>query len=367
MPASERRKTTVSGRTAPAEREREFRVAFDDIEAAKVVPNGGCDRRGIDHVVQRHGRLDDPQIPARQEHPWTRDVDRVSRQLHAVLRGADRRGADALARREQRKRETPCHQTLANRTSEAAAQVTEIAFFAPVNVLAHAAREHHALDTRCRAERVGQPQSLDLRWCRVLREHSHERVGHPRRDALDVVLAYLLAEVPAATRKGGKTPAGRVEACETPLPVDDDQTPAELDRRRADDVTGLDEGQFRGTATNIDIEKRRQVIVRHLGRSGAIRGEHRLHVVPGRRAYEFTAHLREHIGDSLGVLAAQCLAGENDRAGVHVVRMDAGSLVGRVDDASDGLIVDALIAQIRGQRDRRLVHGLAAPPRSTGW
>ena len=174
------------------------------------------------------------------------------------------------------------------------------------------------------------------------------------------MLAYFLAEAPGATRKGRKTPAGRIEAREAPLRVDDRQAPAEMNRRRVDDATGLDEGQFRGAATDIDIEKQRTTIVRHLGRTGTIRSEHRLHVVPGRRAHEFTAHVREDVGDGLGVLAAQRLAGEDNRAGVHIVRMDAGRPVGGVDDAPDGLIVDALLALVRSQRDRRLVQGLAA-------
>ena len=143
-----------------------------------------------------------------------------------------RRERPMLARWEQRKRETPCHQTLTNRAPEAATQVAEVAFLAPVDVLTHTAREHHALDTGCRAERIGQPQSLDLRWRRVLREHGHERVGHPGGNALKLVLAHLLAEAPGATRKGGQTPAGRIETHDTPLRVDDGQTPPELDRRR---------------------------------------------------------------------------------------------------------------------------------------
>ena len=121
----------------------------------------------------------------------------------------------------------------------------------------------------------------------------------------------------------------------------------------------LDEGKLRGAAADVYIEERRRQVVRDLGRARAVGGEHGLHVVPGRRADEFAAHLRKHVGDRFGVLAAQRLAREDHRSGVDIVGMHARYLVSRVDDSPDSPIVDALLAEIGRQRDRRLVNGLA--------
>ena len=65
-------------------------------------------------------------------------------------------------------------------------------------------------------------------------------------------------------------------------------------------------------------------------------------------------------GNRLGILAAQRLPGEDDGARIDVVRVHAGSQVGGVDDLADPALVDALLAQIRRERNRRLVHTVAA-------
>ena len=62
---------------------------------------------------------------------------------------------------------------------------------------------------------------------------------------------------------------------------------------------------------------------------------------------------------ALRVLPPQRLAGEDDDAGVDVVRVHAGRRVGRVDDLAEAAIVDALLALVRRQHDVRLEQGLA--------
>jgi hypothetical protein len=162
----------------------------------------------------------------------------------------------------------------------------------------------------------------------------------------------------SATRERGKALPRRIEPGEPALRADDRETTAEMDRRRVHDRARLDKGELRRAAADVDVEKRRRSIVRDLGGAGAIGGEHRLHMVPGRRANKLTAHLREDVGDRLGVLAAQRLAGEDHRAGVDLVGMHTGGLVCRVDDVTDPLIVDAILTEIGRQRDGRLVDGL---------
>ncbi len=74
---------------------------------------------------------------------------------------------------------------------------------------------------------------------------------------------------------------------------------------------------------------------------------------------EFAALLGEDRGNPLRVLATQRLAGENDHAGVDFVRMQIGGDVGVVDDGAEFRVVDALLALVRRERDRRLEQGLA--------
>ena len=198
-----------------------------------------------------------------------------------------------------------------------------------------------------------------LRRC-GLAEHSNERIGHPRRDALDVVLADLLARGPVATRQSRQAPAGWIEAGQTRLPVQHGQTRADLHRRRVKDIPTLDQGQFRGASTDIDVEHRCPALARRLGRARAIRGKHGLRVVTGRHPEKLLTPLPERIGDRRDVLPTLRLTCEHNGTGVYGVRIDVGEGVGLVDEAADGLAIDMLLADVRGQHDRRLIHRLVA-------
>src|SRR5580692_4131617 len=74
---------------------------------------------------------------------------------------------------------------------------------------------------------------------------------------------------------------------------------------------------------------------------------------------EFAALLGQDLGDALRVLAAQRLARKNNYAGVDLVGMQIGGVIGVVDDGAELFVVDALLALIRRQRHRRLEQGLA--------
>ena len=92
-----------------------------------MIANGRRDRCRNRPVSSRTDRRPDHlQVLARQQRAGARNVDRVARQLHAVLRRAERRGADALTCRQQRERKAPRVEPLANRASEAAAKVAEV-------------------------------------------------------------------------------------------------------------------------------------------------------------------------------------------------------------------------------------------------
>ena len=93
-----------------------------------------------------------------------------------------------------------------------------------------------------------------------------------------------------------------------------------------------DKRELGGAAADVDVEDVAVVVVRALGRAGAVGGEHRFHVVAGGGADELAAHLGEQLADRLRVLAPQRLAGQDHRAGVDLVGMHAGGDIGVLDD-----------------------------------
>ena len=82
-------------------------------------------------------------------------------------------------------------------------------------------------------------------------------------------------------------------------------------------------------------------------------------MVSGRGGDEITAFIRQQSGDRLRILPPQRLAGENNDAGVDFLGLEAGGLIGAVDDGAERCLVDALVARIGRERDRRLEQGLS--------
>ena len=121
----------------------------------------------------------------------------------------------------------------------------------------------------------------------------------------------------------------------------------------------VDQGELGGAAADVDVEDELAPIVGHPRGPRAVGSQQRLHVVAGRRADELAALVGEKVGDRFRIFPAQCFAGEDDCAAVDLVRMEARTLIGVVDDVAQRAIVDALLALIRRQCDRRLIQRLA--------
>ncbi len=150
-------------------------------------------------------------------------------------------------------------------------------------------------------------------------------------------------------------PSGGIEADDPPRFVHDLQSAADVQRRSRLHFPPLDQRKLRRAAADIDIENAFAGVVRHARRARAEGREHGFHVMPGARADEFPALLREKMGDRLGVFPAQRLAGQDHDSGVDVVGMELRRVEGAVDDRGQQRIVDELLALVRRQRNRRLV------------
>src|SRR5947199_391263 len=117
------------------------------VRQPRILAEGG-ELVGVDRALEGHRGLEHLEILSRQQLARLRDVYRVSGQLHAVLRSAERCRADALPRRQQPPGQAPFVDTPAQRSPEPPAQIAEIALFTAVDVLADAAREHDAFYAR---------------------------------------------------------------------------------------------------------------------------------------------------------------------------------------------------------------------------
>src|SRR5712692_2802431 len=174
--ARERGEPLERRRAAPAEGERDFGFTFHDIERLEVGRNGPGDLVRVDALVERDRRLQHLEIPARQQLAGLRDIHRVARELHAVLGGAERGGADALAGRQYFPRQFT--ETFSKGEAKAPPQVAKIALLAPVDVLGDPAREHDAVDAREVADGFSE---VGLVFCvenRIAQHLSHE-FGEP--------------------------------------------------------------------------------------------------------------------------------------------------------------------------------------------
>jgi hypothetical protein len=169
----------------------------------------------------------------------------------------------------------------------------------------------------------------------------------------------VCAKRPVDTGQRRQALACWIEARQPTLLVKHCQAAADVQRRGMDHVAMFDERELRGAAADVDVQNRYAAIVRGLRRAGPVRGEHRLHVMPRGGADEFTAHLSEHVRNRFRVFAAQRFPGQDHRACIDVVGMQACRFVGRVDDSPDRLVVDALLAHVWRKGDWRLEESLA--------
>ena len=82
-------------------------------------------------------------------------------------------------------------------------------------------------------------------------------------------------------------------------------------------------------------------------------------VVTRRSADELTGIFGEVFDDRLGVFFLECFTGDNHRAGVDILRRQAGVLVRRVDEVVDLIRVDLGRRNVRRQHDRRAIKDFA--------
>src|SRR5262245_6335373 len=98
-----------------------------------MCPYGVGERVGGDGLRAGLLRLYDLQVAPRQEFSWRRDVAGIARELDAVFRSAERRGADALAGWQQWPGKCPGVDAAADGVAEAPPHVAEVAGLAAIH------------------------------------------------------------------------------------------------------------------------------------------------------------------------------------------------------------------------------------------
>ena len=207
------------------------------------------------------------------------------------------------------------------------------------------------------AIRIGQIEVRHIGRRRVPRQRGDEGIRHAFRDGIEIARRGRVAALPGKAGTPGVIFPGRVEPDDAAA-LDHLEPAAHMHRRGGDHLAVLDHGELGGAAADIDVEDALVRRVRQRRGAGAVGGEHRLHVVPGGGADELAALFRDDAGDRLRVLAPQRLAGEDHRAGIDGIGVDARGVIGIVDDGAEPGLVDVLLAAIGGERDGRLEQGL---------
>src|SRR5581483_11100981 len=255
----ERGDAFIRGRSLPAESERNFVLAFRQVEGSEVVLNGARKLVRIYFAGQAVGRLEDLQVFARQQRSRIGNIKRVAAQLHAVFRRAERRGAYAFAGRQERPGQRALLYLRAQRGAEQPAEIAEIALLAPVDELGDAAREHHAVDA-VHVERRGQIKVLHRR--RRLTDDRDQGVGHPVGDARERRRIDGIADAPGVSGAARQIASGRIEPHDAVFRVHHQQASADVHGRRRAHLTVFDDREFRGAAADIYIKEARAAIVR---------------------------------------------------------------------------------------------------------
>ena len=285
----------VRRRAGPAQRQRDLGIGFRHLERLAVGDDRLGERLGVDLFADFIRRRHDLKVAARQQLAGGRDIAGVAAQLDAVFGRAERGGANAFARRQERPGQKLAGVHLAaDGLAEALAHVAEVLFFAIVDIFGDAAGEHDAAEIAEVEDRIGQIQMLDVMRQRPRLERRDQRVGHHVGDLVELFGSDDVAELPVEAGAARVSLAGRVEADDPHVLVDHLQAAADVDGGGDHHLAALDQTELGGAAADVDVEDAHLAFERGGGRAGAVGGQHGFHVMAGGGADEVAGGGRQH-------------------------------------------------------------------------
>ena len=240
------------------------------------------------------------------------------------------------------------------------AEIAERRGFAAVDVFGDAAGKRDLVDRRGSGQRREPQQAGAARGRRLPAHRLEQPLRHAGGQRARRLRRKLLADLEADAVRGGEAAAGLLDARDAAVGIEADQARADVERGDVDHAAFGADRDLRGAAADVHVHDRGLVADRARHRAGAVRGHHRLQAVAGRDRDHLAGLAREQLADLAGVAPAHRHAGEDQRAGVDLVRIDIGVLVLALDEGAERLRVDLLLGRIGREQDVGLEEGLAS-------
>ena len=143
-----------------------------------------------------------------------------------------------------------------------------------------------------------------------------------------------------------KTPRRLLDPRDAPRRIEADEPRPDIDGGQIDHAALAADRNLRGAAADVDIHDRGAVADRARHRARPIGRHHGLQIVAGRDRDHLAGLRREQLADLARVAAAHRDAGQDQRAGVDLLRVDLGVHVLALDESAERRGVDLLLRGI---------------------
>ena len=129
------------------------------------------------------------------------------------------------------------------------------------------------------------------------------------------------------------------------------QPTADIDAGRADADAAIKYGNVGSSAANIDVDDAGVELFGKLFRAGAFAGDDAFQIRSRRSHHEVTGDFGQRVDDFGGIFFFRRFAGDDDRAGVDIFRLNPRRGVFLFDDVPDGGAIDPLSIDKRRKMD----------------
>ena len=220
-----------------------------------------------------------------------------------------------------------------------------------IDIIGDAARKRHALyggRIREGLAVVGIEKAVLVRL-RLQMQRLRQMVGHPFADRRQPGRIGRVAHGDLHAVRPDQPP-DRFKYIGDPALLHFDQAAADIQAADAAQRALLIEREVGGAAAHVDVGHRRARFLGNLIGSRAAGGKHAFQIRPGGRDHEIARQIGQRRQDLIGVMLARRFAGDDDRAGLKILRLHAGPGVFVADDLLDRFGVD-----LGGRQQRRKI------------
>ncbi len=177
--------------------------------------------------------------------------------------------------------------------------------------------------------------------------------------ARGILLAEHHAGFEFQSKLGAEAAAGFFEPHDAAFVIEHDQARADIDRGDVGHLAVGAYGDLRGAAADIDVHQRRAAADRARRRARAVSRHHRFKAIAGADGDHFPRLAREQFADAPRVAPPHGDAGQDQRAGIDLVRIDLGVLVLAFDEGAERIGVDRLFGRVGREQNVGLIEAFA--------